>query len=78
MPPRSSRRAHTRAATLASRGLAAPVAPPVPTGAVSSSLGSLSSSGTIPSTAGVHRGRGGCGGAVVVSSAPRIEPIDPG
>ena len=77
MPPRRSRRAHTRAATLASHGLAAPVAPPAPTGAMSSSSGSLSSSGTVPSTAGVRRGRGGRGRAVVVPSAPRIEPTPP-
>ena len=73
MPPRRSRRAHTRAATSASRGLAAPVAPPAPTGAMSLSSGFLSSSGTIPSTAGVRRGRGGCG-AVVAPLAPQIEP----
>ena len=71
MPPRRSRRAHTRAATSASRWLAAPVAPPAPTGAVSSSSGSLSSSGTVPSTAGGH------GQAVVVPSAPQIEPTPP-
>ena len=77
MPPRCSRRAHTRAATSASRWLAAPVAPPAPTGAVSSSSGSLSSSGTVPSTAGVRRGRGGRGRSVVVPSAPQIEPTPP-
>ena len=77
MPPRRSRRAHTWAATSASRGLAAPVALPAPTGAVSSSSGSLSSSGTIPSTAGVRWDRGGRGRAVVILSAPRIEPTPP-
>ena len=77
MPPRRSRRAHTRVATSASRGLAAPVAPSAPTGVVSSSSGSLSSSGTIPSTAGVRRGRGGRGRAVVVPSALRMEPTPP-
>ena len=54
-----------------------PVALSAPTGVVSSSLGSLSSSGTVPSTAGVRRGRGGHGRAVVVPSAPRMEPTPP-
>ena len=77
MPPRRSRQAHTRAATSASRGLAAPVALPALTGAMSSSSGSLSSSGTVQSTAGVRQGRGGRGRAVVVPSAPQIEPTPP-
>ena len=61
VPPRHSRRAHTWAATSASCRLAALVAPPAPNGAVSPFLGSLSSSGIVPSTAGVRRGRGGRG-----------------
>ena len=77
MPPRCSRRAHTRASISASHGLATPVALPAPTGAVSSSSGSLSSSGTVPSTAGVHWGRGGRGRAVVVPSALWIETTPP-
>ena len=77
MPPRRSCRAHTRAATSASRRLAAPVAPLAPTGAVSSSSGSLSFSGTVLSTAGVRQGRGDRGRTVVAPSAPWIEPTPP-
>ena len=47
------------------------------TGAMSLSSGTLSSSGTVPSTAGVCRGRSGRGRTVVILSAPWNERTPP-
>ena len=86
MPPRRSRRAHTRAATIAS--LTAPMAVPSSTGTVPVSTVPVSVStvpvsvSTVPSSSGsVASASAVCGGrrgrAPVVPSAPRDEPTPP-
>ena len=81
MPPRRSRRAHTRAATIAS--LTAPMAVPSSTGTVPVSASTVPmSASTVPSSSGsiasASAVRGGCRGRPpVVLSAPRDEPTPP-
>ena len=84
MPPRRSRRAHTRAATIAS--LTAPMAVPSSTGTVPVSTVPVStvpvSASTVPSSSGsvafASAVRGGRRGRPpVVPSAPRDEPTPP-